>query len=90
MCTLARATSATATARASTAASGHRALSRWSRADWTARDPAIAAELARLGRSGVPTYVLYRGQAAPQVLGEILTVDEVRSAISSLLPGALP
>jgi thiol:disulfide interchange protein DsbD len=60
------------------------------RADWTARDPAIAAELARLGRSGVPTYVLYRGQAAPQVLGEILTVDEVRSAISSLLPGTLP
>jgi thiol:disulfide interchange protein DsbD len=60
------------------------------RADWTARDPAIAAELARLGRSGVPTYVLYRGHAAPQVLGEILTVDEVRSAISSSSPGALP
>ena len=48
------------------------------------------AELARLNRSGVPTYVLYRGHAAPQVLGEILTVDEVRSAISSLSPGALP
>lgn len=60
------------------------------RADWTARDPAIGAELARLNRSGVPTYVLYRGDAAPQVLGEILTVDEVRSAISSLTPGALP
>ncbi|HET7863465.1 MAG TPA: thioredoxin family protein [Burkholderiaceae bacterium] len=60
------------------------------RADWTARDPAIGAELARLNRSGVPTYVLYRGDAAPQVLGEILTVDEVRSAISSLTSGALP
>jgi thiol:disulfide interchange protein len=61
------------------------------RADWTARDPAIAAELARLQRSGVPTYVLYRGQAAPLVLSEILSVDEVRSALSSLSSsGALP
>jgi thiol:disulfide interchange protein/DsbC/DsbD-like thiol-disulfide interchange protein len=54
------------------------------RADWTARDPAIGAELARLGRSGVPVYVFYRGEAAPRVLSEILTVQEVRSAISSL------
>jgi len=60
------------------------------RADWTSRDPAIGAELARLGRSGVPTYVVYRGDAAPQVLSEILTVDEVRSAVSSLSTGALP
>jgi thiol:disulfide interchange protein DsbD len=60
------------------------------RADWTARDPAIAAALARLGRSGVPTYVVYRGDAAPRVLSEILTVDEVRSAVSSLSTGALP
>jgi thiol:disulfide interchange protein DsbD len=60
------------------------------RADWTSRDPAIAAELARLGRSGVPTYLVYRGDAAPRVLSEILTVDEVRSAVSSLSTGALP
>ncbi|MGH8801113.1 MAG: protein-disulfide reductase DsbD family protein, partial [Casimicrobiaceae bacterium] len=30
------------------------------RADWTRRDPAITEALARLGRSGVPAYVLYR------------------------------
>jgi thiol:disulfide interchange protein/DsbC/DsbD-like thiol-disulfide interchange protein len=54
------------------------------RADWTARDPLIGAELARLGRSGVPVYVFYRGEAAPKVLSELLSVEEVRSAISSL------
>jgi thiol:disulfide interchange protein len=55
------------------------------RADWTSRDAAITRELARLQRSGVPVYVFYRGgQAAPLVLSELLTVSEVRSAMSSL------
>jgi thiol:disulfide interchange protein DsbD len=57
------------------------------RADWTARDPAISAELARLGRNGVPVYALYSpGNATPVLLPEILTIDEVRKAVASL-PG---
>jgi thiol:disulfide interchange protein DsbD len=57
------------------------------RADWTRRDAAISAELSRLGRSGVPVYVLYAASAAaPRVLTEILTVDEVRSSLAALTP----
>ena len=55
------------------------------RADWTRRDAAITAELTRLGRSGVPVYALYApGAAAPKLLGEILSVDEVRTALGAL------
>lgn len=58
------------------------------RADWTRRDPAITAELARLGRSGVPVYALYApGQSAPRLLSELLSVDEVRGALAAL-PGS--
>ncbi len=32
-------------------------------ADWTKRDPVISKELEKLGRSGVPVYVLYPGNA---------------------------
>ena len=54
------------------------------RADWTRRDPAISAELARLGRSGVPVYVVYTpGTAGPRVLSEILSVSEVLGAIGA-------
>jgi thiol:disulfide interchange protein DsbD len=55
------------------------------RADWTRRDPAITAELARLGRNGVPVYVLYAPQSStPRVLSEILSVADVRGALKSL------
>ena len=55
------------------------------RADWTRRDAAISAELARLGRSGVPVYALYApGAAGPRLLSEILSVDEVKSALETL------
>jgi thiol:disulfide interchange protein DsbD len=55
------------------------------RADWTRRDPAITAELARLGRSGVPVYALYApGAAQPRLLSEILGAAEVREAIAAL------
>lgn len=55
------------------------------RADWTRRDPMITAELARLGRSGVPVYALYRnGASQPHLFGEMLRAQDVRSAISSL------
>ncbi|MDP2006255.1 MAG: protein-disulfide reductase DsbD family protein [Rubrivivax sp.] len=57
------------------------------RADWTRRDAAISAELARLGRSGVPVYALYApGAAGPRLLSEILSVDEVRTALATLPP----
>ncbi len=55
------------------------------RADWTRRDPAISAELSRLGRSGVPVYALYSpGTAGPRLLNEILSVNELRDAVASL------
>ena len=55
------------------------------RADWTRRDAAISAELARLGRSGVPVYALYSPTAtSPRLLSEILSVSEVRSALADL------
>jgi thiol:disulfide interchange protein DsbD len=54
------------------------------RADWTRRDPAITAALAQLGRSGVPVYVFYRQGGAPLVLSEVLSVEEVRSAVARL------
>ena len=52
------------------------------RADWTRRDAAISAELARLGRSGVPVYAVYTpGAAGPLLLSEILSVSEVLDAV---------
>jgi thiol:disulfide interchange protein/DsbC/DsbD-like thiol-disulfide interchange protein len=55
------------------------------RADWTRRDPAITAELARLQRSGVPVYALYApGAATPVLLPELLSAGTVRDALSRL------
>jgi len=54
------------------------------RADWTRRDPAITAALGQLGRNGVPVYVLYQSGRPPVVLSEVLSVNEVRSAVASL------
>jgi thiol:disulfide interchange protein DsbD len=51
------------------------------RADWTRRDPEIAQALARIGRSGVPAYVLYRPGREPVVLPEILTRDRLIEAL---------
>ncbi|MES2993021.1 MAG: thioredoxin family protein [Pseudomonadota bacterium] len=59
------------------------------RADWTRRDAAITQELARLGRSGVPVYVLYAPDAAaPVVLPEILVVGDLRRELAALRPGS--
>ena len=58
------------------------------RADWTLHDPAITAEITRLGRSGVPVYAFYPPQGAPVVLPELLTVDLVRDALTRLAPPA--
>lgn len=54
------------------------------RADWTQRDPAITAALRALGRSGVPVYALYAPGRAPILLSEILSVQELRQALSTL------
>ncbi len=55
------------------------------RADWTRRDAAITAELARHGRNGVPLYLLYSpGQSQAQVLPEILTEAIVMNALAAI------
>jgi thiol:disulfide interchange protein DsbD len=53
------------------------------KADWTQYDPAITRELAAVGRSGVPTYVIYPpGKVSnADVLPEFLTKDVVLTAI---------
>lgn len=54
------------------------------RADWTLRDPAITTALTQLGRSGVPVYVLYAPGRTPVVFAEILSAQEVRTALAAL------
>lgn len=55
------------------------------RADWTRPNPAIAQELNRLGRSGLPVYVLYLpGAKQPQILPEILTPALLQQYLSVL------
>ncbi|HEY9095826.1 MAG TPA: thioredoxin family protein, partial [Hydrogenophaga sp.] len=54
------------------------------RADWTRRDPAVTKALAALGRNGVPVYVLLQQGAAPLVMSEVLSVDDVRGALATL------
>jgi thiol:disulfide interchange protein DsbD len=53
------------------------------KADWTNSDPVITAKLASLGRSSVPTYVVYPAAAGstPDVLPEALTKGVVLRAI---------
>ena len=52
------------------------------RADWTRRDPAVTQALTALGRSGVPVYALYRPNAAPVVLSELISVADVRGVLA--------
>ncbi len=56
------------------------------RADWTRHDETIAQTLAGLGRSGVPTYVLYSGSAnePPKILPEVLTTGIIFDALDEL------
>jgi thiol:disulfide interchange protein DsbD len=52
------------------------------RADWTRRDPQIAADLARFGRAGVPLYLVYPAAGGPpEVLPSILTEGTVLKAL---------
>lgn len=52
-------------------------------ADWTDRDPALAAELAGLGRQGVPVYLLSDG-TTERFLPELLTKGLVLEALEPL------
>ena len=56
------------------------------KADWTTHDDAITQALASLGRSGVPTYVLYPAQpdAQPAILPEVLTPAIVLQSLQTL------
>ncbi|MDO5288833.1 MAG: protein-disulfide reductase DsbD family protein [Pseudomonadota bacterium] len=54
------------------------------RADWTRRDAAITAELQKLGRAGVPVYVLQAPGQPPVVLSEVLSVADVMQALARL------
>lgn len=52
------------------------------KADWTRRDPAIAAVLSRYGRAGVPMYLLLpEGSGRPRLLPEVLTEEMIRNEI---------
>jgi len=54
------------------------------KADWTKRDPAIAAELASFGRAGVPLYLVYGAKGGdPVILPSILTTGAVVKALDA-------
>jgi len=56
------------------------------RADWTNQDATITKVLNRMGRNGVPVYILYKADsdAAPIILPEILTEQLVLDALEKL------
>jgi thiol:disulfide interchange protein DsbD len=58
------------------------------KADWTRRDEAIRAELARFGKAGVPMYLVYGPDAPdrPALLPELLTVDRLVDALRAASP----
>ncbi len=56
------------------------------KADWTKRSEVITAELRKFGRNSVPLYILYGadGEAAPQILPQVLTPDVVLTALKQV------
>ncbi|MFN3520910.1 MAG: protein-disulfide reductase DsbD family protein [Phenylobacterium sp.] len=59
------------------------------KADWTRKDAAIAAELARHGRAGVPLYLVYAaGGGEPRVLPQLLTEGAVVQALEAAARGS--
>ena len=54
------------------------------RADWTRHDEEIGRALNKLGRSGIPTYVVYRPGQAARILPEVLTPGIVFNALDGL------
>jgi thiol:disulfide interchange protein DsbD len=57
--------------------------------DWTRRDAAIAEELARFGKGGVPMYLVYDPDQPehPAVLPELLTPSRLVEALRAAAPG---
>lgn len=53
------------------------------RADWSRRNPAITAALQELGRTGVPTYALYRPGQQPIVMTELLQANALRTTVQA-------
>lgn len=55
------------------------------KADWTRRDPVITEWMRRFKRSGVPFYIVLPANpdAAPIVLGEVITTDSVVTALKT-------
>ncbi|MCH9609738.1 MAG: Thiol:disulfide interchange protein DsbD [Chlamydiales bacterium] len=55
-------------------------------ADWTKKDPVITEQLEKLGRSGVPVYVLYPGEkgADPYVLPQTLSSKVIQEYVDKL------
>jgi thiol:disulfide interchange protein len=62
------------------------------RADWTQHDAFISQQLADLGRSGVPTYVIYPpgANSNPDVLPELLTKSIVLNSLEKDLKASTP
>ena len=56
------------------------------RADWTRRDPAITQALIKLGRSGVPVYVVYVPGLPARVLSELPSVQDITDALRQSKP----
>ncbi|HYF22578.1 MAG TPA: protein-disulfide reductase DsbD domain-containing protein [Caulobacteraceae bacterium] len=57
------------------------------KADWTNRDPVIAAALSEHGRAGVPLYLLYSpGADQPRILPQLLTTGAVIKALEEATP----
>lgn len=56
------------------------------KADWTRHSKTITEALARLGRSGIPTYALYSGKSGqpPRLLPAVLTPGIIFNALNSL------
>lgn len=54
------------------------------RADFTARDPAVAAALAARSRASVPTYILVAGDGREEVLPDVLTTGIVNDAFTTI------
>jgi thiol:disulfide interchange protein len=55
-------------------------------ADWTRRDPVITEELEKLGRSGVPVYVLYPADKdqKPYILPQTLSAHVIREYLDKI------
>jgi thiol:disulfide interchange protein len=57
------------------------------KADWTKKDAAIAEELGKYGRTGIPLNVFLRAGQPPAVLSEALTGTEVKAALAAVVAG---